>query len=256
VDFLVSEQRAGRIPPELLPLQAGVGNVANAAMASLGADHRIPPFMFYTEVFQDSMADLIREGRCAGVSTCSLTVSKQKLREIYDDMDTFIPKIVIRPQSISNNPEVIRRLGVIAMNTALEVDIYGHVNSTNVCGTRMMNGIGGSGDFTRNAYISIYMTPSTAKNGAISTIVPFASHIDHNEHSVQVVVTEQGIADLRGKTAVERAHAIIENCAHPDYRPLLNDYLRHAGRGNMPHDLRHAFDFHVRLLETGTMMPK
>jgi succinate CoA transferase len=256
VDFLVSEQRAGRIPPELLPLQAGVGNVANAAMASLGADQRIPPFMFYTEVFQDSMADLINAGRCVGVSTCSLTVSPRKLRDMYDDMDTFIPKIVIRPQMISNNPEVIRRLGVIAMNTALEVDIYGHVNSTNVCGTKMMNGIGGSGDFTRNAYISIYMTPSTARKGAISAIVPFASHVDHNEHSVQVVVTEQGIADLRGKTATERSRAIIDNCAHPDYRPLLNDYLRNAGKGNMPHDLRHAFDFHVRFLETGSMMPK
>lgn len=253
VDFIVHEQKHGRIPRELLPLQAGVGNVANGAMASLGADPRIPPFYFYTEVFQDSMFDLIKSGRCLGVSTCSLTVSSAKLQAIYDDFDSFAEKVVIRPQSISNNPEVIRRLGVIAMNTAIEIDIYGHVNSTNVCGSKMMNGIGGSGDFTRNAYISIFMAPSIQKGGAISAIVPFVSHCDHNEHSVQVVVTDQGLADLRGKTPRERAHAIIENCAHPDYRPLLRDYIKHAGKGNQPHDLRHAFDFHVRFMETGSM---
>ncbi len=254
VDFLVAEQKAGRIPHGLLPLQAGVGNIANAAMASLGNDKRIPPFHFYTEVCMDSMVDLMAEGRCLGASTCSLSVTKNKLRYIYDNFSQFANRIVIRPQSISNNPEVIRRLGVIAMNTAIEVDIYGHVNSTNVCGVKMMNGIGGSGDFTRNAYISIFMTPSTAKGNAISAIVPFVSHCDHNEHSVQIIVTEQGLADLRGKTPRQRAKAIINNCAHPDYRPLLNDYLKCAGKGHIPHDLKHAFDFHIRFMETGSMM--
>lgn len=254
LEFLVNEQRAGRISREFLPLQAGVGNVANAVMANLANDSRIPPFTFYTEVLQDSMVDLVTAGRCTGISTCSLTVSTPKLQEIYKNMDLFTQRFVIRPQAISNNPEVIRRLGVISMNTAIEVDIYGHVNSTNVCGSQMMNGIGGSGDFTRNAYISIYMAPSTAKGGKISTIVPFASHIDHNDHSVQVVVTEQGVADLRGKTARERAQLLIEQCAHPDFRPLLREYVALTNRGNVPHDLKHAFDFHRRYLETGTML--
>ena len=93
-----------------------------------------------------------------------------------------------------------------------------------ICGTKMMNGIGGSGDFTRSAYISIFSCPSTAKGGCISSIVPMVSHLDHSEHSVNVIITEQGIADLRGRSPMERAEAVIENCAHPDYKQLLWDY--------------------------------
>jgi acyl-CoA hydrolase len=118
-----------------------------------------------------------------------------------------------------------------------------------------MNGIGGSADFTRNAYISIFTCPSTAKAGRISAIVPMVSHCDHNEHSVQVLVTEQGLADLRGVTPERRAERIIDNCAHPDYRPLLREYLAAARQGHIATDLRHAFDFHNRLIETGSMMP-
>lgn len=106
---------------------------------------------------------------------------------------------------------MLRQLGVLSLNTALEIDIYGHVNSTHVCGQTMMNGIGGSGDFARNAYLSLLTCPSVAKGGRISTIVPMASHIDHNEHSVEIVVTEQGLADLRGLAPAE---------CQPDHRPL------------------------------------
>jgi acetyl-CoA hydrolase len=79
-------------------------------------------------------------------------------------------------------------------------------------GRQMMNGIGGSGDFTRNAYLSIFTCPSTAKGGKISTIVPLVSHMDHSEHSVQIVATEYGIADLRGRSPYERAVLIVNNC--------------------------------------------
>ena len=120
-------------------------------------------------------------------------------------MKFYREHIVLRPQEISNSPELIRRLGVIAMNGMLEADIYGNVNSTNVMGTQMMNGIGGSGDFARNGYISIFLTPSTAKDGAISSIVPFVSHVDHTEHDTMVIVTEYGYADLRGCSPRERA---------------------------------------------------
>ncbi|MEQ8820325.1 MAG: succinate CoA transferase [Sumerlaeia bacterium] len=255
-DFLADEMKAGRIPKSMLPVQAGVGNVANAVMATLGSDHRIPAFPMFTEVVMDSMIDLIAAGRVTGASTAALTLSPEKLQEVYANFNRFERSLVLRPQAVSNNPEAVRRLGVISMNTALEVDIYGHVNSTNVCGSRMMNGIGGSGDFTRNAYISIFMTPSIAKNGAISAIVPFASHVDHNEHSVQVVVTEHGLADLRAKPPKERARLIIDNCADPSYRPLLNEYLQSSAMGHMPHNLARAFEFHTRFLETGSMMPK
>ena len=124
-------------------------------------------------------------------SSCSLTAEQRcALESVYDNLDWFRPRILLRPQEISNNPEIVRRLGIISINTAIEVDIFGNVNSTHVMGRQMMNGIGGSGDFTRNAYLSIFTCPSTAKGGKISTIVPLVSHVDHSEHSVQIIATE------------------------------------------------------------------
>ena len=172
-------------------------------------------------------------------------------------MEFFRDKIILRPQEISNNPEVIRRLGVIAMNTAIEADIYGNVNSTHIMGSKMMNGIGGSGDFSRNAAISIFSTPSTAKDGRISSIVPMVSHVDHTEHEVMVLVTEQGYADLRGLSPKERAVKIIENCAHPDFRDELMNYFRRACEGSVlhtPHILSEALSWHSRFLDTGSMI--
>ncbi len=100
------------------------------------------------------------------------------------------------------------------MNGMLEADIYGNVNSTHVMGTRIMNGIGGSGDFARNGYLSMFLSPSTAKGGAISSIVPMVPHVDHTEHDVQVLVTEQGLADLRGLSPRKRSRVVIDKCAH------------------------------------------
>lgn len=253
VDFLLDEQRAGRIPPEFLPLQAGVGNIANAVMSCLGDEPDVPPFMMYTEVFQDSLIDLMEQGHLTGASTCSLTVSDDNLQRIYNNMDFFTPRIVLRPQELSNNPGVIRRLGVIALNTALEFDLYGHANSTHVCGTDLVNGIGGSGDFMRNAYLSIFMAPSAVKDGKISTVVPMVTHADHNEHSVQIFVTEQGLADLRGLGPREKTKTIIEKCAHPDYKDYLYKYLEGSTTGHISHNLKDAFKMHVSLMENGTM---
>ena len=253
VRFLVSEYESGRLPKESLPLQSGVGNVANAVLYDLGESTRLPNFMMYTEVIQDAVLELLKKGKCTFASTCSMTFSDQTEEELFHDLKYFHDKIVIRPAEISNNPEVIRRLGVIAMNTAIEADIFGNVNSTHVLGTRMMNGIGGSGDFTRNAYISIFSCPSVSKGGVISNIVPMVAHHDHSEHSVDIVVTDQGIADLRHKDPVERAYEIINNCAHPEYRPLLLDYLKAGKGGQTPHTLRAAFEFHNAFNETGDM---
>lgn len=255
VRFLLGELDAGRIPPEFLPMQSGVGNIANAVMAGLGDSEDVPPFMMYSEVFQDSLVELMEEGKLTGASTTSLTLSPAKLQHVYENMDFFAPRIVLRPQELSNNPGIVRRLGVITTNTALEVDIYGHANSTHVAGTMMMNGIGGSGDFTRNAYLSIFMCPSIAKGGRISTIVPMCTHVDHNEHSVQVVITEQGIADLRGLGPIQRARCLIENCAHPAYREYLTRYLDEAPMGHIRHDLRRCFELHLNLAEHGAMLP-
>mgnify|MGYP000774186112 CR=1 FL=1 len=252
--FLIGELRAGRIPKEFLPLQSGVGNIANAVLGALGRDKTIPAFEMYTEVIQNSVIGLIREGRIKFGSACSLTVTNDCLEGIYNDMDFFRDKLVLRPSEISNNPEVVRRLGVISINTAIEVDLYGNVNSTHIGGTKMMNGIGGSGDFTRNAYISIFTCPSVAKEGKISAIVPMVSHLDHSEHSVNIVITEQGVADLRGKSPKERAQAIIENCAHPDYKQLLWDYLKLAGgKAQTPHAIQAALGMHAELAKSGDM---
>ena len=174
---------------------------------------------------------------------------------MYDNMNVFGNRVLLRPQEITNHPELIRRMGIIALNTALEADIFGNINSTHVSGTKMMNGIGGSADFARNAYLSIFTTPSTAKGGLISSIVPMVTHTDSSEHSVRVIVTEQGVADLRGKSPSQRARLIIENCAHPDYKQLLWDYLKLSeGKGlHTPHSLQNAFKMHIALAETGDM---
>lgn len=252
-DFLAADMRRGIIPSSFLPLQSGVGNIANAVLGALGRDTTIPPFEMYTEVLQDAVVGLIRQGRVKFGSTCSLTVTNDCLRGIYEDINFFRDKLVMRPSEISNSPEVIRRLGVISINTAIEADIYGNINSTHICGTKMMNGIGGSGDFTRNAYISIFTCPSVAKEGKISAIVPMVSHADHSEHDVNIVVTEQGVADLRGKSPNERAQAIIENCAHPDYKNLLWDYLKQANKGQTCHNLAAALAMHDTFLKEGDM---
>ena len=255
LNFLLGEMWAKRIPKEFLPLQSGVGNVGNTVMGVLGETPDIPPFTMYTEVFQDSLVGLMERGKLTAASTTSLTLTPDALQQVYSNMDFFGPRIVLRPQEISNHAGIVLRLGVIAMNTALEVDIYGNVNSSHVFGTDVMNGVGGSGEFTRNGYLSIYMCPSIAKGGKISSIVPMCPHIDNNEHSVQVVATEQGLADLRGLGPMQRAKAIIENCAHPAYRDYLHHYIEKARVGHIRHDLESCYELHLNLMEHGAMLP-
>jgi succinate CoA transferase len=252
-EFLASQLRENKIPSSFLPVQSGVGNIANAVLGSLGANRYIPPFEMYTEVIQDSVIDLIRTGNIKFASGCSLSLSDDMMRDVYSDFNSFRDKFVLRPQEISNNPEIARRLGLLTINTALEADIFGNINSTHVLGTKMMNGIGGSGDFARNAYISIFTCPSVAKGGKISAIVPMVSHLDHNEHSVKVIITEQGVADLRGKSPIQRAKTIIENCVHPDYKQLLWDYLKLGGTGHTPHTLSACFRMHQEFIDSGDM---
>lgn len=252
--FLASEIRAGRMPKSFLPVQSGVGNIANAVLFALGDDPDIPVFRMYTEVIQDSVIKLMGKGIISLASGCALTLSPNVLNSIYSDMKFFHDKIILRPSEISNSPEVARRIGVIAINTALEADLFGNINSTQILGSKMMNGIGGSGDFARNAYVSIFTCPSTTKDGKISTIVPMVSHVDHNEHSVGALVTEFGVADLRYKSPIEKMHEIINNCVHPDYRDALREYAAMAGSHiHTPHTLRAAFGMHYKFQETGDM---
>jgi succinyl-CoA:acetate CoA-transferase len=256
IAFLSHEVAKGRLPASLLPLQSGVGNIANAVLSGL-LDAPFDKLTSYTEVIQDGMIDLIDAGKLTLASATAFSVSPEAAEKINAGMARYRNHMILRPQEISNHPELIRRLGCIAMNGLIEADIYGNVNSTHVMGSRIQNGIGGSGDFARNAYISIFMTPSTAKGGAISAIVPQASHVDHITQDVQVIVTEQGLADLRGLSPKQRARTIIANCAHPDYRPALEDYYRRAQAGSYglqsPCLPGEALSWHQRFIETGSM---
>ncbi len=252
-NFLARELHRGTLPTGFLPIQSGVGDTANAVLGAMGANAGIPPFQMYSEVLQDSVFKLMLEGKITFASSVALTASAEMRDKIYNNLDFFRSRVVLRPQEITNHPEVIRRLGIISINTAIEADIFGNVNSTHVLGKDMMNGIGGSGDFTRNAFLSIFTCPSTAKGNKISTIVPLVSHVDHNEHSVGVIVTEHGVADLRGKSPHERAESIIKNCADPSYRDALLRYCHSAKKGHTPQTLGRAFGFHQQFLETGDM---
>ncbi|MGY6270014.1 acetyl-CoA hydrolase/transferase family protein [Achromobacter denitrificans] len=257
IDFLAHEMKMGRLPKEMLPIQSGVGNVANAVLAGLLTG----PFenlLGFTEVLQDGMLDLLRAGKMRCASATAISLSAAAYKDFEDNIEFYRERIILRPQEISNHPELVRRLGVIAMNSMLEADIYGNINSTHVMGSGMMNGIGGSGDFARNGYLSFFVTPSVAKDGKISCIVPMCSHVDHTEHDTQLIVTEQGLADLRGLSPKQRAQVIIDRCAHPDYRPLLQDYFdraRRQGAQHTPHMLTEALSWHQRALETGDMRP-
>lgn len=252
-DFLAAELRASRIPPEFLPLQSGVGDIANAVLGALGAHPEIPRFSMYSEVLQDATLALLRQGKLKFASGCSLTLSPAALQTLYSELPSLRSRLVLRPQEISNNPEIVRRLGIISVNTAIEADLQGNINSTHLFGKTMMNGIGGSGDFTRNAHLSIFTCPSLQKGGKISTLVPLVTHADHSEHSVQVIVTEHGVADLRRLDPRQRAEVIIQRCAHPDFRDELRAYLRHAKDGHEPFDVERAFAFHRQYLKTGDM---
>jgi succinyl-CoA:acetate CoA-transferase len=256
VDFFKQEVKQGRLTERLLPLQAGIGTIANAVMNGF-IDSPFQHMTMYSEVLQDSTFDLFDAGKLDFASGSSITLSAAKAKQVFSDIGRYKERLVLRPQEVSNHPEVIRRLGIIAINTALEADIYGNVNSTHVLGTHMMNGIGGSGDFARNAYLSVFATKSIAKGGKISSIVPMVSHVDHNEHDVDILVTEVGLADLRGLAPRERAQVIINNCVPEPYRQMLNDYVAEANErgGHTPHVLEKALSWHTRYRDTGSMLP-
>jgi succinyl-CoA:acetate CoA-transferase len=256
VGFFEQEVALGRLTERLLPIQAGIGTIANAVMEGF-IDSPFRHLTMYSEVLQDSTFDLFDAGKLDFASGSSITLSAHKGKEVFADFGRYKDRLVLRPQEVSNHPELIRRLGIIAINTALEADIYGNVNSTHVLGTHMMNGIGGSGDFARNAYLSVFATKSTAKGGRISSIVPMVAHVDHTEHDVDIIVTEVGLADLRGLAPRERAAVIISHCVAEPYRQMLRDYVAAAapGGGHTPHVIENALAWHARFRDSGSMLP-
>jgi acetyl-CoA hydrolase len=263
IEFLEHEVTMGRMPPNLLPLQSGIGNIANAVVEGLAVSN-FKNLNVWTEVLQDSFLDFFESGLLDYATATSIRLTEAGFEKFYENWDTYTKKLCLRSQVVSNAPEIIRRLGVIAMNTPVEVDIYAHANSTNVMGLRMLNGLGGSADFLRNAKLSIMHTPAARPSKTdptgVSCIVPMATHVDQTEHDLDVVVTDYGLADLRGLSPKERAKEIITKAAHPDYRDQLMDYfdrsVLYATKHKTlhePHMLKDAFKMHLNFAENGTM---
>ncbi|WPK25481.1 hypothetical protein PUMCH_002798 [Australozyma saopauloensis] len=263
IEFFEHEVKMGRLPANLLPLQSGIGNIANAVVEGL-AESNFKNLTVWTEVLQDSFLDFFDSGSLDFATATSIRLTEAGFDRFDKSWDEFSKKLCLRSQVVSNSPEIIRRLGVIAMNTPVEVDMYAHANSTNVMGSRMLNGLGGSADFLRNAKLSIMHTPSARPSKidptGVSCIVPFAPHVDQTEHDLDVIVTEQGLADLRGMSPRERAVEIIDKCAHPDYKDQLREYFDravfHAQKAKCmhePHILKDALKMHLNFQENGTM---
>lgn len=263
IDFFKFEVKQGRLPANLLPIQSGGGIIANAVLQGL-LESSFTNLNAWTEVVQDGFLDLIDAGKLDFISACGYALTDEGLQRFFANKERYAKRSVLRQATISNHPEMIRRLGLICMNTPVEFDIYAHVNSTMVNGSSMLNGIGGSGDFMRNGYLSIMHTPSTMRTktdiNGISCVLPMVTHVDHTEHDMNVLVTEQGLADLRGLTPTERAQRIIDKCVHPDYKPILQEYFDRSTReclsrtaAHEPHMLHKVFNMQRNLSEKGTM---
>ncbi|ROW08604.1 hypothetical protein VPNG_06157 [Cytospora leucostoma] len=263
IEFWEHEVKYGRLPESLLPIQSGIGNIANAVIGGL-QDSNFKNLKVWTEVIQDTFLDLFDSGKLDFATATSVRFSPDGFKRFYDNWEAYHNKLLLRSQQVSNSPEIIRRLGVIGMNTPVEVDIYAHANSTCVLGSRMLNGLGGSADFLRSSKYSIMHTPSTRPSKTdphgVSCIVPMCTHVDQTEHDLDVVVTEQGLADVRGLSPRERARVIIDKCAHDVYKPILREYFDKAefeclrkGMGHEPHLLWNTFDMHKALVEKGSM---
>lgn len=255
IDFLKEEVGRGRLPKALLPLQVGIGRIPGA-VASCLAQSSFAHVDVYSGAVGDGVMDMIDSGKTRTVSSGALYFSDQGLKRFFSDISRFKRHFVLRPFEVSNSPEVIARLGVIALNSALEVDIYGNANATHVLGSRSVAGVAGSPDFLWNGHLTFLLMSSTSAGRRVSSIVPMVPHVDHPEHAIDVVITEQGVADLRGLAPTERALRLIQNCSHPDYRPMLKEYLQQstrASRSHQPHMLDSVFSFHQRLARSGDM---
>ncbi|MGM0398630.1 MAG: acetyl-CoA hydrolase/transferase C-terminal domain-containing protein [Halobacteriota archaeon] len=248
-DFLASEIARSPAFEEALHLQFGVGSLGNALMTEIqGLDIGDRRLAYFGEVIQDGLFDMLDAGQLTAASATSLALTEDGQRRLFADVERYAEDVVLRPADVSNHAGLIDRFGVVGVSSAVEVDIYGNVNSTHVGGSRMINGIGGSGDFFRNSLVSVVALPSKLSGKDVSRVVPMTFHVDHTEHDVDVFVTEQGVADLRGRSPVERAELIVEECAHPEYRPALEAYLADVktNHGHIPLDVERAAEWQPR----------
>ncbi|RKD89337.1 acetyl-CoA hydrolase/transferase C-terminal domain-containing protein [Halopiger aswanensis] len=245
--FLDTEMERSSVFEDAVHLQFGVGSLGNALMGKLKElDFGDRDVAYFGELIQDGLLDMLDDDRLECASATSMALTDDGQQRLFENVERYAEDVVLRPADVSNHPGVINQFGVIGVNSAIEVDIYGNVNSTHVGGKRMINGVGGSADFNRNSLVTVCALPSTLKDGEVSRVVPMAFHVDHTEHDVDVFVTEQGVADVRGCSPVERAERIIESCAHPKFAPKLRSYLEDVREQNnhIPHDIHRAMEWH------------
>lgn len=258
LNFLSSEVNRGRMSKSLYPLQTGIGPVGDTVAAKL-MESDFKDLEVWTEIAQVGYLDALDSGRVKTISTSAFLIppeDKKHGERFVENLNEYKKCMVLRPLEITNSSELITRLNVIAMNQAIEIDIYGNINMTHTLGSNVVNAVGGSGEFARASYLSIFLLSSTAKDGRISRIVPMVTHVDIPDHDVDIVVTEHGWADLRGLSPRERAKEIIEKCSSPEYKDELWSYFNEACRkvgGHIPHILPKAFSLHERFIETGSM---
>ena len=254
VRFLESEMETGKLPTPPPPLELGIGALAEVILERLKASG-LKSLSLYLPGVTEGVLDLIDAGKVAFVAATNLRMGKTGLNRFFTNIERY-RSIILRPLDVINNGDVIRRMNVIALNAAIEVDVLGQVNSSHLMGVKIVGGIGGAYDYARNARLSVFLTPSTAKGGDISCVVPLVSHVDHTEHDADVIITERGVADVRGLDPMERAVAIIQLCSHPEYRQELVHYLEKAKRqtgGRQPIVMAEAFSFHQRFAAHETM---
>ena len=244
----------GKLPP----VQSGIGSMANNLVQAFSRTN-FRDMEFFCGLLQEANIDLLARGqaKCASGSAVHTTAH---VRELFAaNPKEYQKMITLRPIEVTNCAEVIDRMQIIALNSAIEIDVYGNANLSHVMGSRVVNGTGGGTTFAHNAGLSVMLIPSTGKGGDISTIVPKVTVQDISSHYVDVIVTDAGIADLRCKTPVERAWEIINNCAAPIYKEELSRYLKESieqAGGHEPQLLDRCFEWHRRFRETGSMKPR
>ena len=217
-------------------LQLGIGKIPDAVLHYLSGHKNLG---IHTEMISDGIIDLIQKGVVnnrrktfhRGKTITTFCMGSQRL---YDFVDRN-PHVEFFPSEHVNSPaNIARNDNMVSINSAIEVDLTGQVVSDSL-GYRFYSGIGGQVDFIRGASMSkggrpIIALPSTAKNGAKSKIVPFITEgggVVTSRGDVHYVVTEYGIATLRGKSIRERALELIQ-VAHPDFREqLLREVREH-----------------------------
>jgi acyl-CoA hydrolase/GNAT superfamily N-acetyltransferase len=218
-------------------IQVGYGGLPNAVLANLFNKKHLG---VHTELFSDGLVDLIKAGVIdnsqkslnPGMSVAAFSMGKKSTYEFLNDN----PSILFRTIDYTNNPlNIARQRNMVAINSALEIDLTGQATSDSIGGT-FYSGVGGHQDFMRGALLAeggrtILAMKSTAVNDTISRIVPSlreSAGITLNRGDVRYVVTEYGIAYLHGKNVRERAMSLI-SIAHPKFRPWLIEEAKKRG---------------------------